>query len=197
MSKHDSGRPEVFTIGHSNHAIETFLGLLRGAGIGAVADVRSMPYSRRHPQFRKEALQRSLAAAGIAYVFLGDALGARPSDPACYVDGRVVYDRIAATEAFRHGLERVEEGARRYRVALMCAEKEPLDCHRTLLVARHLMRRGTPIRHILADGTVEAGETTERRLIDRVGPGPADLFAASLSERERIDEAYRRREARM
>ena len=192
-----AGRPEVFTIGHSNHGFETFLGLLQAAGIEAVADVRSTPYSRRHPQFRKEALETALAGAGIAYVFLGDGLGARPADPGCYVEGRVVYDRIAATDAFRRGLERVEDGAGRYRIALMCAEKEPLDCHRTLLVARHLMRRGTPVRHILADGTTETGDETERRLLARVGPGPEDLFAASLSERERIEQAYRRREAGM
>src|SRR5262245_25862717 len=120
---------ELFTIGHSNHPIERFVALLQQHTIAAVADVRSVPYSRRHPQFSREALARSLAAAGIDYLFLGDALGARPKDPACFVDGRADYDRIAARPEFAAGFARVRAEAGRARVALMCAEREPLDCH--------------------------------------------------------------------
>src|SRR5262245_7823642 len=93
----------VYTIGHSNHPIERFIELLRGAGITAVADVRSVPNSRRWPQFGRERLQRSLAEAGIAYVYLGAELGGRPADPALLSDGKPDYQRMAATSAFGAG----------------------------------------------------------------------------------------------
>jgi uncharacterized protein (DUF488 family) len=183
----------VYTIGHSNHEVDAFIALLRGAGVTAVADVRSVPYSRRHPQFGKDALSASLEAAGIAYVFLGDRLGARPKDRGCYRGGRADYRLIAETEAFRDGLRRVDEGAERYRIALMCAEREPLDCHRTVLVARHLQRRGMRVVHILADGTTEPNEATERRLLKRMHLETADLFDAPRDPRAAVEEAYDRR----
>jgi len=182
--------PTIFTIGHSNHPINTFIDMLKAAEIDAVADVRSVPYSKRHPQYRKDELAARLKGEGIAYVFLGKELGARPDDPDCYVDGRVVYDRIAATATFEEGLRRVEEGASRLRIALMCAEREPLDCHRTLLVSRHLIRRGVPIRHILADGAMESGEAVESRLSTAMGLEEDDLFLDPVA---RIEEAYRLR----
>jgi len=160
--------PTVFTIGHSNHPIGRFIELLRGAGITAIADVRSIPYSRRWPQFNRPALERSLAAADIAYVFLGAELGGKRDHPALLRDGKPDYDLIAAMPAFRSGLDRVVAGASRYRIALMCAEREPLDCHRFLLVTRRLAERDVPIRHILADGSLEEQVTTERRLAAKI-----------------------------
>lgn len=127
--------PNVLTIGHSNHPIERFIGLLKQDGVTAVADVRSAPFSRHNPQFNKDSLQQSLSEAGIAYIFLGKELGARSNDRSCYEDGRVQYERLARTDLFLDGIERVRKGAEQYRIALMCAEKEPLECHRTLLVA--------------------------------------------------------------
>jgi uncharacterized protein (DUF488 family) len=97
----------IYTIGHSNQPIERFIALLQQHAVDAVADVRSTPYSRFNPQFRKEKLRAALAAAGIRYVFLGEELGARSKDPACYDDGRVSYARLAATDLFRHGLDRL------------------------------------------------------------------------------------------
>ena len=180
--------PVIYTIGHSNHAIEIFTGLLLAAGVDAIADVRLIPYSKRHPQFRKEALARSLKEVGIAYVFLGKELGARPDDPGCFVDGRVSYQRIAETDVFASGLLRVEEGAKRHRIALMCAEREPLNCHRTLLVSRHLILRGAVIRHIHSDGRIENGRDAEGRLAEEMGLGSDDLF---LDGGGRIEEAYK------
>jgi hypothetical protein len=166
----------LYTVGHSNHSIEKFVGLLSANGITAVADVRSRPFSRRHPQFNKERLAAALAHQGIAYVFLGKELGARSEDPTCYENGKVQYPRLAATPAFKAGIERVMAGAEKFRIALMCAEKEPLDCHRTLLVSRALESAGTSIAHILADGSVEPQEKTMSRLIDLVGLSKEDLF---------------------
>jgi uncharacterized protein (DUF488 family) len=176
-----SGHPQnlntrIYTVGHSNHPVEKFIGLLTANGITAVADVRSRPFSRRHPQFNKERLAAALAQHGIAYVFLGKELGARSEDVSCYENGKVQYRRLAATAAFKAGIERVLAGAEKYRVALMCAEKEPLDCHRTLLVSRALEGAGSSIMHILADGGVEPQDKTMARLIDLVGLSAEDLF---------------------
>ena len=183
-------RPTVFTIGHSNHSSERFLALLRGAGITAVADVRSIPQSRRWPHFSRTQIERWLADAGIAYVFLGAELGGRPDDPALLREGRPDYDLMAATPAFRAGLERVLDGAARYRIALMCAEREPLDCHRFLLVSRHTHERGVRLRHILADGSAEPHEATEARLLQQVGLAADPLFAGLPPARDLIARAY-------
>ncbi len=161
--------PEIFTIGHSNHPIEQFLDLLRRHGITALADVRTTPYSRFNPQFRREALAASLRAAGVEYVFLGEALGGKRAG--------VTHGEIARSEPFRRGLDRLRDGAERYRVAFMCAEREPLDCHRTILVARHLKAADLAIRHILADGSLEEHDSVERRLVEQMGEAPPPLIA--------------------
>ena len=184
----------VLTIGHSNHSLETFVALLRQHDVTALTDVRSAPYSRFNPQFNRKALQDSLQAIGIRYVFLGRALGGRPDDPACYEQGRVRYDRLAQTSLFREGLERVVEGAGRERIALMCAEKEPLDCHRTILVGRSLVERGVGVAHILADGALEPHDETMDRLLDSMRLPREDLLQ---SREELIEEALAQRERRI
>jgi uncharacterized protein (DUF488 family) len=166
-----------YTIGHSNHPIEKFLALLRQHGITLLADVRSTPASRFNPQFNRKALERSLAEAHIEYVFLGEALGARASDPTCYEDGRVSYDKLAATESFQQGIDRLEAQMSSHRVAIMCAEKEPLGCHRTILVARHLCRRAITVTHILASGELEAHASVLARLRTQLKLPADDLFA--------------------
>lgn len=177
----------VYTIGHSTHAIERFLMLLQQHAVSAVADVRSSPYSRVNPQFNREPLKQALKDVDITYVFLGKELGARSEDPACYKDNKVSYERLAATTEFQAGLERVKEGASRFRLALMCAEKEPLDCHRTILVSRHLRELGLPVRHILADGSVEDHEGAMVRLVRKLGLPENDMFR---SAEEIQQEAY-------
>jgi uncharacterized protein (DUF488 family) len=184
----------VLTIGHSTHTIETFVGLLRKHGVTALVDVRSAPFSRFNPQFNKDALERDLKAQGIKYVFLGRELGARSDDPACYEDGRVQYARLARTAVFQGGLERLMDGASKYRLALMCAEKEPLECHRTLLVARALVERGVAVDHILADGSLESHDGALTRLLELVGLPEHDLFRG---RQQLIDEGMARQEERI
>jgi uncharacterized protein (DUF488 family) len=182
----------IFTIGHSTHPIEQFLALLREHGITALCDVRSQPYSRFNPHFNREELKQSLAACGVKYIFLGKELGARSEDPACYERGKVRYDRLARTELFQQGVNRVRDGMREYRIALMCAEKEPLECHRTLLVARHLAAVGLPVEHIHADGHLESHSDVESRLTLMHNLHEPDLFR---SPEELLAEAYWRQEA--
>ena len=156
----------ILSIGHSNHSLEGFLTLLSKHRVSAVADVRSAPYSRFRPHFNRDVLAASLKPHGIDYVFLGRELGGRPDDPECYEGGRVDYERVARTSGFRDGIARVIGGSIRHRIALMCAEKEPLDCHRTLLVARALDEAGVAVAHILADGDLEPhGKTMDRLLV--------------------------------
>src|SRR5712692_1910478 len=159
----------LFTIGHSNHSIEVLVELLRQHAVQAVADVRSRPYSGRFPQFNRPVLKRELKESGLRYVFLGLELGARREESCCYVEGQARYDLVAKTNAFAEGLDRVIKGLSRYRIALLCAEKDPLTCHRTILVCRHLRWKGFPIQHILADGTLELHEAAENRLLSLLG----------------------------
>lgn len=180
----------IHTIGHSNHPPERLLALLQGAAIDSVVDVRSVPWSRRLPHVRRTALAALLAEAGIAYVFSGDRLGARATDPACWREGRADHDLIAATASFRRGLVEVEALARQGRVALLCAERDPLDCHRTTLVGRRLQERGARLLHILADGDIEPSEATERRLLARTGRAEGDLFDPPLDDSSALDRAW-------
>ncbi len=182
---------EIYTIGHSNHSIEAFIALIEQHGITAVADVRSHPHSRYLPHFNQGTLKDALLNAGIRYVFLGKELGARPEDPSCYVGGKALYERIAATPLFSQGIERLLKGAETYKIALMCAEKDPMTCHRTILVCRHLQQREVKITHILPDGKLESHEHLEDRLLETYGLHQLSLFDQRSLE-ERILEAYTR-----
>ncbi|MBF0634467.1 MAG: DUF488 domain-containing protein [Nitrospinae bacterium] len=166
----------VFTIGHSNHQIEKFIELLRLHGINALCDVRSHPYSRFAPQFSIDPLRATLAKTEISYVFLGKELGARSENPACYRQGRVQYDRLAQEPDFVEGIKRLIKGMDRYRIALMCSEKDPLDCHRALLVARKLFETGVQVSHIHSDGSLESHHEFESRLLALCKLPEGDLF---------------------
>jgi uncharacterized protein (DUF488 family) len=178
----------IYTIGHSTQPIEQFLAKLQKHAVSAIADVRSTPFSRHNPQFNKDELQAELETHGIRYVFLGTELGARSRDECCYIDDKVQYTLLADTPAFKSGITRVIEGARRYKIALMCAEKDPADCHRTILVARHLIAEGFNVQHILADGSLESQQSVLMRLVKQLErESSRDLFnPAALT----FDEAY-------
>lgn len=156
---------KIFTIGHSNHTIETFIELLHQHQVTALADVRSSPYSRRFPQFNQSALKTALKTVNIAYVPLGDNLGARPRDRNCYVNGMARYDLIAATEAFKVGLNRLIQGSEKYQISLMCAEQDPIVCHRAILICPHLKNAGLEIYHIHKNGDLESNEDLENRVL--------------------------------
>lgn len=178
----------LFTVGHSTHPIEVFVGLLKQHGITALADVRSHPYSRHFPQYSQEALKAALAREQIAYVFLGKELGARSENPACYRQGKVQYELLAQEPQFAVGLERLRTGMERFRIALMCAEKDPLDCHRAVLVARRVYESGTPVEHIHADGRLEKHAEMESRMLNLLKMSDADMFR---SREEILVDAYR------
>jgi uncharacterized protein (DUF488 family) len=177
----------LYTIGHSNHPIEAFIALLQLHGVTAVGDVRSHPYSRYAPQYSRDPLKAALARMGVAYVFLGKELGARSKNPDCYEQGKVQYDRLARQPEFAEGIRRVTQGMQQRSIALMCAEKDPLECHRTLLVARKLHEAGVEIAHIHADGSLEDHRMLESRLLDVCKLPAGDMFK---QRDEFISQAY-------
>jgi uncharacterized protein (DUF488 family) len=180
----------VWTIGHSNHSLATFVDLLRTHDIEFVVDVRSYPYSRYAPHFSLPQLEAALRAEGVGYLFLGQELGGRPSVDEHYDDdGHALYEPMSREPGFAAGIERVLSGARRYCIALVCSEGDPEECHRRLLVGRVLADRGVELRHILADGSVRVeqdipvGVGTQEALFDE-GP-TAWRSTRSVSHRRR------------
>lgn len=178
---------KLYTIGHSNHEIEHFLHLLKMHAITAIADVRSSPYSKFNPQFNREVLQKALKENRIAYVFLGEELGPRSDNPACYVDGKVQYARLARTDLFLRGVERLLTGMKSYRIALLCAEKDPIACHRMILVCRAIRSEPIEVSHILEDGRIEPLGDSERRLMQELKMRQLRMFE---SPEELIQRAY-------
>jgi uncharacterized protein (DUF488 family) len=187
-------KSSVFTVGHSNHPLELFIELLRRHGVTALADVRSLPYSRKNPQFNREDLKEALTIAGITYVFLGKELGARSDDPTCYEHGKVRYDRLARTDLFKRGVQRIQEASEKFRLALMCAERDPLNCHRTILVAKHLVDQNCDIKHIHADGAVESHGDAIDRLIQMLKLPTAGMFH---SQDDIVEDAYKKQAERI
>lgn len=180
---------ELFTIGHSTHELAHFIGLLTQHSIDAVCDVRSQPYSQYASQFNKDSVKRHLRENEIAYVFLGNELGARSDNPDCYDKGKVQFQKLANEPAFQHGINRLREGMKKHRIALMCAEQDPITCHRMILVGRALQQFAIQIKHILSDGTIETNTQAEQRLLDTLHIGQ-DLWR--VDDSECIADAYRK-----
>ena len=163
MSQH------LFTVGHSNLSIEDFISLLKKYKINAVVDVRSHPYSSYSPHFNRNSLKFELLKAKYKYVFLGEELGARPKDLSCYINDQAVYKKIANTHYFKAGINRIILGLNKYRIALMCSEKDPISCHRTILICKYLRQLDLEINHIIDEKTIESQKQLEDRLLDLHG----------------------------
>lgn len=183
----------IYTIGHSSLPIERFISLLQTHGVSAVADIRSSPHSARFPQYNRKELRKSLEDAGIRYVFLGTELGARRKEPEAHEGQIATYNRIAQLPLFRQGIRRILEGIGKMSLALMCAEKDPLECHRTILVCRNLPQEvRTKVLHIVEGGRIESQSEAEARLLSESGIDSAqdDMFG---NVEKPIDRAYRKR----
>jgi len=169
----------IYTIGYSSF----------DHNINAIVDVRSSPYSQYKSEFNREKLKMSLNKENISYVFLGEECGARVSNSSCYINGKVDYSLVSETDLFKDGIKRLLNGAEKYSLALMCAEKDPITCHRTILVCRHLIKTGICINHVLENGDIELHEDSEKRLLKLFKLHHPDLFR---TEQDRLNEAYSR-----
>jgi uncharacterized protein (DUF488 family) len=166
---------KIFTIGHSNHSIEKFIGLVQKHQINVVIDVRSVPQSRYSPQFNRDALCESLRQAGIAMVHSGDSLGGRPQDGSLWAGGAPSWGLIAESEPFKRTIASLVKNLPVWSVGsmtLMCSEENPERCHRRGLVGKALIAAGVEVEHLRGDGSVE----TEARVAERAGETGPDIL---------------------
>lgn len=167
---------QCFTIGHSIHPLNKFLNFLASCNVNCIADARSNPYLKYASQYNREFLQPKLQEKGIRYLFMGDSLGAK-------------YD-ACKTEIYQAGTQRVIEEIKNGAViAIMCTDKEPLNCHRFALVSRSLTSKGIVVTHILKDGTLCPNDELENRLLEKYQPGYAQT-AQSPARQEALEKAY-------
>jgi uncharacterized protein (DUF488 family) len=139
----------IYTIGYGERTVAALVAVLQRYQIDYLVDVRTAPYSRYKPEFSKAELSAALRQAGFKYLFMGDQLGGRPTDPACYTDGKVDYDKVQATTTYQQGIERLRSAfAQQQRIALMCSEGKPEQCHRSKLIGATLDKLGIPLVHI-------------------------------------------------
>lgn len=179
---------KLFTIGYSSYSLIDFIQVLKEHDILFVVDVRSSPYSRYFPEFNKDNLKDNLKKEQIRYLFLGENLGARINASECYnSEGKAQYDRIAQHPLFLNGIDRLKAGLKKYRIILMCAEKDPLNCHRNILVCKNMKSYDLSIYHILGDGKIEENSLSEQRLLSLHKLNHDDMF---LSAEERLERAY-------
>ena len=176
-------RPPLYTIGYGARTLDEFLAALAANRIEFLIDVRTAPYSKFKQEFSKELLQHHVERAGIRYLFMGDTIGGQPKDPACHTDGKVDYDKVRAQPFFQAGIERLKKAFEsRRRVALMCSEGRPEQCHRSKLIGEALAMAGVPVSHIDEDGQL----LTQTQVIDRLTKGQMDLFGqTSFTSRKR------------
>lgn len=187
----------IYSIGHSNYAIEYFIELLKKYNINYLFDVRSSPYSKRATQFNREILQADLKQAHINYLYMGGKLGGRYANPRLLFEGKKVnFEKVMETSLFIEGIDEIinliKQGSR---MAFMCAEKDPFDCHRFVLVSRALSLKGVEVRHILEDGNYILNSELDKKLLSKYLPdyNQVNLFEKTKTKEDAIAEAYRLR----
>lgn len=172
----------IFSIGYGNRKIDDFIRLLYDYEIGFVVDVRSRPYSKFNPDYSQASLERHLKANAVRYVFMGDTLGGQPSDNSCYTDGKVDYDICKSKDFFKSGIERIKKAwVQDIRVALMCSESKPQDCHRSKLIGQALRENGIGMVHIDETGKIKTQDQVISLLVSSV-PGQLNLFDDSWTK---------------
>lgn len=189
-------KPTVYTIGHSTHKADYFLELLQAHAVNCVVDVRSVAASRFNPQYNKKALATFLNENGITYLHFADEFGARQTNPDVLNRGKVDFEKVRNSTSFKRGVERIRSGVDKgYTIALMCAESEPLDCHRFSMVSVGLQHEGFEVQHILKDKSIISNIELEQELLKKYEDKlpKSDMFNPHISKSERLKEAYRLR----
>ncbi|HJB46992.1 MAG TPA: DUF488 domain-containing protein [Candidatus Mediterraneibacter surreyensis] len=189
----------LYTIGHSRYEFEYFANLLKKFEINYLLDVRSTPYSKYAETFNREQLENSLASEGITYFFMGKFFGARPDNTDLYSkEGYLDFEKTSRSDLFITGMENVKLGLKKgNNIVLMCTEKDPIDCHRAIMVARAFSLEGIDVQHILPDGKLQTQQELDRRLLDRYFPDRTQLslfdYNDPVNDEEIIKSAYRKR----
>jgi len=190
----------IFTIGHSNHAVEHLLSLLTQHGIECVADVRSQPYSRYASQFNKRDLENSLKTQALAYEYMGRELGGKKPFTNRAGKGNSVLQEATGSRFFQQGSEKLTLRAKKgYRIAIMCAEKDPYHCHRFVLISPQLVKRGIQVKHILEDGSLLSHVILEKQMLKEFYPewNSPTLFEQPKTFEEAVMIAYERKFRKM
>ena len=192
----NAGTRRVWTIGHSRHELGAFLELLKNNEITALVDVRTIPMSRMAPQFNEGSLKKALIADSITYISMGKELGGRPSEDFMYdTEGRVFYNKLAESELFKMGVERVVNGSGQFNIAIMCSEGKPDGCHRHLLIGRVLHEMGIEVVNILVDGSLKSynqlnPEESQMPLLDLEEEEPWKSILPVRQESQQSDSSY-------
>lgn len=140
----------VYSIGHGNKSIKEFIEELSFFEIEYLIDVRTMPYSKYSPHFNQKELANALKVAGLEYLFMGNELGGLPKDESCYTNGHVDYEKIKTKEFFKKGIKRlVSANLKKIKVAIMCSEIKPEECHRSKLIGVELSKVNIEVNHIV------------------------------------------------
>lgn len=175
----------LFSIGHGNKSIDAFIAELKSFEIGYLIDIRSKPYSKFSPHFNQNDLKSSLQKNNITYAFMGDILGGLPDDSTCYTDGHVDYDKLKEKTFFKDGLQRlIIANEKNIKVAIMCSESNPEECHRTKLIGEELIRKGIELNHITRTKNKEKKLIlkNQREVMLIIAPnGTINLFGEELS----------------
>jgi len=170
---HHMSNRAIYTIGYGSRTVEDLAGLLRIYGVEYLIDVRSQPYSKFNPEYTKDALEGAITRLGLRYVFMGDALGGRPDDQDCYVNGKVDYAKVREKAFYKDGIKRLHTALDKgLKVALMCSESKPQECHRTKLIGETLTAEGIEVRHIDDHGAIK----TQAEVIAELTHGQQSLF---------------------
>jgi uncharacterized protein (DUF488 family) len=186
----------IFTIGHSTHEFEYFVSLLNKYGVNCLIDVRSAPYSRMAPQFNKDVFSPALSHYDIMYAHFEEEFGARHTRPSLLDEnGKVDFEKVRATEKFKDGLQRLKKGLELgYKIALMCSEANPLDCHRFALISYQLVKQGLAVKHILKDGEVIENSELENQLLEKYQKKlPQSTLFETVTREMQIEAAYKLR----
>lgn len=156
----------IYTIGHSNHDMEHFILLLKQYDINCIADIRSTPYSSYNKHFNKKNIRNVLLKNNIYYIYMGDQLGAKYDDSSLLDDNlRVDFEKVRKTTKFKEGINRLKLGLEgEYKIAIMCSEKNPIDCHRSILVSYSLAKNNIKVVHIINKNKTIEHEQIEKRL---------------------------------
>ncbi|MCT4605739.1 MAG: DUF488 domain-containing protein [Marinisporobacter sp.] len=190
----------IYTIGHTNYSIENFVKLIRLYNINCIVDVRSTPFSKYTPQFNRKDLKITLNQKGVHYIYMGIEFGARRNEQYLYTSqGYLDFEKTIKNKVFLQGVRRLVDGCEKgFNISLMCTEKDPFDCHRSIMVGKGLKDNGFDVKHIFPNGNVQTQEQIEQRLLDkyfknRFQVSLESFFEKQMDEEEMIAEAYRKR----